>query len=109
MTDKLREWTAHLRTAWIETLSSLRSGVFGTTELRNGRRVDTTIETIVQRKRDLAELNLAIDRHDEELIGGAEHVVRNDVLVGIAHAPRRLTRDEVRRAQVREHRHLHVE
>ena len=68
MTDKLRVWATHLRTVWMEALSSLRSGVFGTSELRHGRRVDTTMETIVQRKRDLADLNIAIMRHDEELM-----------------------------------------
>jgi hypothetical protein len=51
----------------MDALISLRSGIFGTSEMRNGRRVDTTLETIVRQKRDLVELNVAIDQHDEEL------------------------------------------
>ena len=66
MTDVLARWAARLRSTWLETLLALRSGVFGTSELRNGRRVDTTMETIVQRKKDLLELNAVIARHDED-------------------------------------------
>ena len=80
MTDKLRAWASCLRTAWMEALSSLRSGVFGTSELRHGRRVDTTMETIVQRKRDLAELDAAIVRHDEELMKSGKPNVDDHLL-----------------------------
>jgi hypothetical protein len=67
MTDNLRVWALRLRAGWMDALLSMRSGMFGTSELRNGRRVDTTIETIARQKINLLELNAAIVRHDEEL------------------------------------------
>ena len=56
-----------LRTGWMDALLSLRSGTFGTSELRNGRRVDTTMETIARQRVNLLELNAAIVRHDEDV------------------------------------------
>jgi hypothetical protein len=78
MTDNLRAWAAHLRISWTGALMSLRSGIFGTSELRNGRRIDTTMETIVRKKRELLALDAAIVRHDQELkdslkLGDDEH------------------------------------
>jgi len=67
MTDNLRVWAVRLRSGWMDALLSMRSGMFGTSELRNGRRVDTTIETIARQRINLLELNAAIVEHDEEL------------------------------------------
>ncbi|GEM_PF-2602038 len=74
MTDNLGTWALRLKATWAEALMSFRSGTFGTSELRNGRRVDTTMETIVQRKKDLVELNAMIVEHDEELKESQSHL-----------------------------------
>jgi hypothetical protein len=47
-------------------LRALRSGVLATSELRHGRRVDTTLETIAERKTELAELDAAIVRQEAD-------------------------------------------
>ena len=60
MTDDMLVWAKVHREAWTRNLKALRSGVLGTTEVRDGRRVNTTLETIAERKRDLAELDAMI-------------------------------------------------
>lgn len=69
MNDDVRIWAVRLKSAWTEGLNAFRSGALGTFELRNGQRVDTTLETIVKRKKDLAELDAMMARHrqDEQL------------------------------------------
>lgn len=74
MSDIMGRWAARLKATWLDRLMALRSGAFGTSELRNGRRVDTTMETIVQRKKDLIELTEVIAQHDEAL----KQALKND-------------------------------
>ncbi len=66
MDDDVGIWAVRLKCAWTEGLNAFRSGALGTFELRNGRRVDTTLETIVRRKKDLAELDAMMIRHCED-------------------------------------------
>ena len=66
MTDGVLAWAKGLRGAWTRSLKALRSGILGTSELRDGRRVDTTMETIVGRKKDLAELDAVIVRREAD-------------------------------------------
>ena len=66
MTDAVSAWITRLRAAWVRSLNALRTGVLGTSELRNGKRVDTTLETIAERKKDLAELDAAIVQHETD-------------------------------------------
>jgi hypothetical protein len=60
MTDDMLVWAKDQREAWTRSLNALRSGILATTEVRDGKRVNTTLETIAARKRDLAELNAMI-------------------------------------------------
>jgi len=64
MTDGILAWAKGHRDAWVVNLNALRSGVLGTSELRHGKRVNTTIETIAERRRDLAELDEVIAHRD---------------------------------------------
>ncbi len=64
MTDDVLEWAKGQRDIWASNLKALRSGALGTTELRDGKRVDTTLETIAERKRDLAGLDAMIGQDD---------------------------------------------
>ncbi len=59
-------WATRLRAVWWRNLKGLRSGVLGTSELRNGKRVDTTAEEIAERKRGIAELDTVIARHEAD-------------------------------------------
>jgi hypothetical protein len=56
MTEEMLAWAEVHRESWTQSLKALRSGVLGTFEMRDGKRVNTTLETIAERKRDLAEL-----------------------------------------------------
>ena len=64
MTRSLLAWAKDCRASLAHSLKGLRSGVLATSELRDGRRVDTTLESIADRKRELAELDEAIIRHE---------------------------------------------
>ena len=66
MSDNVLVWAKGHRDAWMRSLRALRSGVLATSELRNGRRVDTTLETIAERKTELAELDAAIGRQEAD-------------------------------------------
>jgi hypothetical protein len=66
MTDAVSAWITRLRAAWVRSLNALRAGVLGTSEIRGGKRVDTTLETIAERKKDLAELDAAIVRREAD-------------------------------------------
>jgi len=58
---------------------------------------------------ELGELAVVADGDDQVAIAGLEDLVRHDVLVGIAHAARRLASGQVVRAEVGQHRHLRVQ
>ena len=58
---------------------------------------------------EAGELPVVAHGDDEEPVGGAKDLVRDDRLVRVAHAPGHPSRGEVGRAEVREHRHLRVE
>jgi len=60
MTDDMLVWAKDQREAWARSLKALRLGILGTTEIRDGKRVNTTLETIAERKRSLAELDAMI-------------------------------------------------
>ena len=64
MNDCLLIWAKDHRAGWRRSLKGLRSGVLVTFELRGGKRVDTTLETIAEQTRDLAQLETAIDRRE---------------------------------------------
>lgn len=63
MGEGVLAWAKGRRTDWKRSLNGLKSGILGTTEVRNGKRVDTTAETIAARTRELAELDALIARH----------------------------------------------
>jgi hypothetical protein len=63
---ELLKWATGRRVAWLLALKSLRLGAWGTFELRNGKRVDTTLESIADRKTELAELDAAIVRDEAD-------------------------------------------
>ena len=52
----MQAWAESHRDAWTQSLKGLRRGNLKTSEIRNGARIDTTLETIAERVRDLAEL-----------------------------------------------------
>jgi len=60
MTDDLLVWAKDQREVWARSLKALRLGILGTSEMRDGKRVNTTLETIAERKRGLAELDAMI-------------------------------------------------
>ena len=66
MTDAMLAWAKDQRAVWTRNLKDLRSGILGTTEVRDGKRVNTTLETIAERKRELAELDAMIEKNSEE-------------------------------------------
>ena len=66
MTDDMLTWAKDQSAVWTRSLKALRSGVLGTTEVRYGKRVNTTLETIAERKRELAELDAMIEKNSEE-------------------------------------------
>ena len=55
------------------------------------------------------ELPVVAHRQDQVAVGDLEHLVGDDVLVRVAHAARRLVRDEVVGSQVGQHGDLRVE
>jgi hypothetical protein len=69
MTDDMLMWAKDQREVWTRSLKALRSGVLGTTEIRDGKRVNTTLETIAERKRALAELDAMIGVGREDRLG----------------------------------------
>jgi hypothetical protein len=66
MTHDMLAWAKDQKDVWTRSLKALRSGILGTTEVRDGKRVDTTLETIAERKRDLADLTAMIGLNDNE-------------------------------------------
>ena len=62
MGDGVLAWAKSRRADWKRSLKGLQSGVLGTSEFRNGKRVDTTVETIAERTREIAELDALIAR-----------------------------------------------
>ena len=60
MTEEMLAWAEVHRETWTRSLKALRSGILGTSEMRDGKRVNTTLETIAERRRDLAELSAMI-------------------------------------------------
>jgi hypothetical protein len=66
MTHDMLVWAKDQRDVWTQSLKALRSGILGTTEVRDGKRVNTTLETIAERKRDLADLTAMIGLNDDE-------------------------------------------
>ena len=66
MIDDILAWAKSRRADWDSTLKGLRSRVLGTSEVRGGKRIDTTSETIAARKRDLADLDVVIAKREAE-------------------------------------------
>jgi hypothetical protein len=66
MTHDMLVWAKDQRDVWARSLKALRSGILGTTEVRDGKRVNTTLETIAERKRDLADLTAMIGMSENE-------------------------------------------
>ncbi len=64
MDDDSLAWAKKQRAVMGVGLKGLRSGVLGTSEMRNGKRIDTTAESIAEKRRGLAELETVI-AHDE--------------------------------------------
>lgn len=66
MPNRASIWARAYRSVWVGRLKGLRSGALGTFEIRNGKRIDTTLETIAERKEELAELDtlIALDAMD---------------------------------------------
>jgi len=59
-------WAGGQRAYWRDNLKRLRSGQAGTFELRHQKRVDTTVETIVDLSRRLAELDTLIAKGEAD-------------------------------------------
>ena len=62
MSDLMVSWVKGHRAACVLNINALRSGNLATSELRDGKRVNTTLETIAEGKRALAELDAVIER-----------------------------------------------
>jgi hypothetical protein len=66
MDEGILVWARQRRDASIRILKNLRSGLSGTSEFRDSIRVDTTAETIVERKREIADLDALIVRYQAQ-------------------------------------------
>jgi hypothetical protein len=66
MGEGVLAWAQSRRADWKRSLKGLQSGVLGTFEVRSGKRVDTTVETIAERAREIAELDALIARHADD-------------------------------------------
>ncbi len=64
MADDIWTWAKDRRCALEASLKGLRAGILTTTELRDGKRVNTTTETIAERKRELAQLVSLITQNE---------------------------------------------
>jgi hypothetical protein len=68
MTDSILEWAKNRRTSSTLILNKLRSGLTARSELRDGRRVDTTVEAIAERGREITDLERLIVRYQAQQI-----------------------------------------
>lgn len=66
MTDGILEWAINRRDASARILRNLRSGLSATSELRDSRRVDTTAESMAERRREILELDRLIVRYEAQ-------------------------------------------
>lgn len=63
-TDGVLRWAKEQRKTWQHAIRLMEAGKMGTSEVRGGRIVDTTTETIAAYSKLCAELNGLIYRHE---------------------------------------------
>jgi hypothetical protein len=66
MTDGILVWARNRRDATTRILKNLRSGLTATSEVRDCKRVDTTAESIVERRREIVDLDELIVRYEAQ-------------------------------------------
>jgi hypothetical protein len=64
LVDGVLEWAKRQKAEWDTEIALLSSGRKTTTELRDGKIIDTTAETLAQRSKLGAELESLIARHE---------------------------------------------
>ena len=64
VTDSILEWARNRRDASMLILKGLRSGLTATSEVRDHKRVDTTAESIAERRREILDLDALIVRYE---------------------------------------------
>ena len=71
MADSILEWARQQHNEWQREISLLESGTKSTFELREGHKVDTTMETLAARITQLSELDKLINRHEAQSAKGS--------------------------------------
>ena len=66
MTESILIWARNRRDASTRILKGLRSGLTATSEIRDCKRVDTTAESIAERKREIGDLDALIVRYEQQ-------------------------------------------
>lgn len=64
MADGVLNWAKQQRKIWIREMGMLKSGKKNTSEIRRGKRVDTTTGTLADLSVRLSELDALILRHE---------------------------------------------
>lgn len=64
MANRTIEWLRHSRTEWQESIDLMEKGIMHTGDLRSGKPVDTTAETIEKYKSWIADADKLIDAHE---------------------------------------------
>jgi hypothetical protein len=71
MSDNVLEWAKGQHTEWQREISLLESGIKFTFEIREGHKVDTTIETLAARTGELSKLGELIAKHEAQSAKGS--------------------------------------
>ncbi len=64
MVDGVLTWAGRQKKEWAKSIAGMESGIFGTFEIRNGEKVDTTADSIADLSRRISELDALIKRHE---------------------------------------------
>lgn len=66
MKNRVIEWARKQVANWEKSIELMEKGYMSTGEIRDGKGIDTTNETIEDRKRRTAELKALISEHDKK-------------------------------------------
>ncbi len=64
MSNRVIEWARRQCADWERSIALMESGRMTTGERRDGKQVDTTTETILDRKQRIVELKTIIQQHE---------------------------------------------
>jgi hypothetical protein len=70
MVDSVLEWAKRQHDEWQREISLLESGIKSTFEIREGHKVETTMETLAARTDQLSELGKLVERHEAQSAKG---------------------------------------